>query len=107
MEKTKEALRTLLKVGMKVVNAIEDDGKVDMGEAIGISISAVGIVGIFKDLPAIGAEIGKITPADIKELVDEFNADFDLPNDITEAKIEAGVAALSGMVIMLLQQKAA
>ena len=107
MEKTKEALHTLLKVGMKVVNAIEDDGKVDMGEAIGISISAVGLVGVFKNLPAIGEEIKNITPADITDLVNEFNADFDIPNDALEAKIKAGVEVLSQMVIMLIEKKAA
>ena len=107
MEKTKEALRTLLKVGTKVIFAVEDDGKIDTGEAIGISISALGIVGLFKSLPAIGTELKTITPEQIKDLVVDFNADFDLPNDITEAKIEAGILALSNMLILLMTQKAA
>lgn len=106
MEKTKEALATLLKVGSKVIKANED-GKIDMGEAIGISISAVGLVGVFKNLPAIGEEIKNITPADITDLVNEFNADFDIPNDALEAKIKAGVEVLSQMVIMLIEKKAA
>ena len=107
MEKTKEALQTLLKVGSKVVKAQADDGKIDMGEAIGISLSAVGIIGIFKNLPAIEEEIKNITPTDVTELVNTFNADFDLPNDITEAKIEAGIEVLGQMVIMLIGKKAA
>ena len=106
MQKTKEALQTLLKVGSKVVKASED-GKIDMGEAIGISIAAVGVVGVFKNLPAIGEEIKSITAADINDLVDEFNRDFDIPNDQLEAKIKAGISALSQMVIMLLEKKAA
>ena len=106
MEKTKEALATLLKVGSKIAKA-DVDGKIDMGEALGISISAVGMISIFKNLPTIEQEIKNITPSDVTELVNEFNADFDLPNDVTEGKIKAGVEVLSQMVIMLIEKKAA
>lgn len=101
MKKTKEALATLLKVGTKVAKAY-DDGKIDMGEAIGISVSAVGMVSIFKNLPEIEAEIKAINVDGINELVAEFNADFDIPNDELEHKIKAGIGVLSQMIVMLL-----
>lgn len=104
MQKTIEALQVLFKVGNKVIKA-ESDGKIDTGEAIGIAISAVGIVGVFKNLPAIGAELKAITPEDVNQIVEVFKDEFDLPNDELEAKIEAGLEALAQMVIMLLEKK--
>jgi hypothetical protein len=100
IEKTKGALKTLLTVGSKVVNAAED-GKITAGEAIGIGLSAIGLIGVFKDLKAIGAELATVKKSDIDDLVAEFTADFEIDNDALESKIEAGIVALSEMVKML------
>lgn len=99
--KTKDAIRTIVKLGSKVIKA-GDDGHFDTLEEVGISLSAFGLASIVRNRKAIVEEFAHITPEDIKEMVDEFNADFDLPNDITEAKIEAGIRMLGDLSIVLM-----
>ena len=100
IDKTRSALKTLLTVGSKVVNAT-DDGRVTAGEAIGIGIASIGLIGVFKDLKAIGEELKTVKKEDIDSLVTEFTADFDISNDDLENRIKAGVIALGEMVKML------
>jgi len=53
MKNTEKALEVLLDTGMKVVNALEDDGKIDFGESIGIAMKGINLIGVFKTLPEI------------------------------------------------------
>ena len=53
MEQTTKALVTLLETGNVVINSIQDDNKVDFGESMQISMKAIGLIGIFKNLGAI------------------------------------------------------
>ena len=101
MEKTKSAIKVLLKTGMKVVDAVKDDGKVDLGESMGIAMSAVGIVGVFKNIPEIKVEIKNATPEQIAETVAEFKAEFDLPNDEAEKIVETGVEILTNLAVLI------
>ena len=103
MVKTEKALLTLLETGGKVVSAIADDGKINLGEAIGISMKAVGLVGIFHDLPTIKEELKNITDADVLNLVEIFKTNFDLPNDEAEQKVEQGVEVLGQLATMFIK----
>lgn len=101
MEKTKKAIGTLLKLANKVIADVKDDGKIDFGEAMGLAISGVGLIGIFKDLPEIQIELKGIDAVGVSEIVEAVKADFDLADDVLEAKIEAGLEVLAQMLIMV------
>lgn len=101
MKETEKALITLLEIGNRVMEAVSDDGKVDFGESIQISIKAIGLVSVFKNLGAIQEEIKAAKPEDVTALVEVFKAKFDLKNDEAEAKIEAGVEALAQMALVV------
>ena len=101
MENTKKALKTILKTGNKVASAMADDGKIDLGESMGIAMTAVGLVGVFKSLPEIKEEIKNATPEQISGLVEDFKTEFDIPNDEAEKIIETGFEVLANLAIMI------
>jgi len=100
MEKTKKALKVLLITGNKVAESLKDDGKISLTEGMGIALKAVSLVGVFKDLPEIKEELKVATPADVQQLVEDFKADFDIPNDDLELKIESGLEVLAQLALM-------
>lgn len=104
MEKTKNAIKVLLKTGMKVVEAVKDDGKVDLSESMGIAISAVGLVSVFKNIPEIKEEIKNATPEQIATVVADFKAEFDLPNDEAEKIVETGVEILTNLAVLIFKK---
>lgn len=101
MENTKKAIKTILKTGTKVIEAVKDDGKIDIGESMDIAMSAIGFVSIFKSLPEIKEEIKSATPVQIAELVEEFKTEFDLPNDEAEKIVETGVEILTNLLVLV------
>lgn len=107
MKQTTKALVTLLETGNVVINSIQDDNKVDFGESMQISMKALGLIGIFKNLGAIKAELKTRTPEQIALLVETFKAHFDLKNDEAEKKVEQGLEVLAQLVMMVLIPKAA
>jgi len=107
MKETTKALVTLLETGNVVINAIQDDNKVDFKESMQISIKAIGFIGIFKNLGKIKAELKTRTPEDITLLVETFKAHFDLKNDEAEQKVEQGIEVLAQLALMVFTPKAA
>ncbi|HSO84992.1 MAG TPA: hypothetical protein VLQ91_00465 [Draconibacterium sp.] len=107
MKETEKALVTLLETGNVVANAIQDDGKVDFKESMAISIKAIGLIGIIKNLPKIKAEIKARKEEDIPALVELFKAKFDLKNDEAEEKVEQGLDVLLQLASMIFTPKAA
>ena len=107
MEQTTKALVTLLETGNVVINAIQDDNKVDFGESMQISMKALGLIGIFKNLGKIKAELKARTPEQVCLLVETFKAKFDLKNDEAEQKVEQGIEVLAQLSLMLHIPKAA
>ena len=101
MEKTIEALKTLLKVEKKVAEAFAD-GKVSLGEALGISVSAIGLIGVIQNLPEIGAELKTANENDCNGLIETFKANFDIPNEKLEVKIEAAIEALKNLYVLFI-----
>jgi hypothetical protein len=104
MKNTEKALEVLLDTGMKVVNALEDDGKIDFGESIGIAMKGINLIGVFKTLPEIREELKTITPEKVANLVEIFKTKFDLPNDELEQKIEQGIEVLASLAVMVFTQ---
>ena len=107
MEQTTKALVTLLETGNAVINSIQDDNKVDFKESMQISIKALGLIGIFKNLAKIKDELKARTPEQVCLLVETFKAKFDLKNDDAEQKVEQGFEVLAQLVMMLRIPKAA
>ena len=107
MEQTTKALVTLLETGNTVINSIQDDNKVDFKESMQISIKALGLIGIFKNLGKIKEELKARTPEQVCLLVETFKAKFDLKNDDAEQKVEQGFEVLAQLVMMLRIPKAA
>ena len=107
MEQTTKALVTLLETGNTVINSIQDDNKVDFKESMQISIKALGLIGIFKNLGKIKEELKNRTEEEMCLLVETFKAKFDLKNDDAEQKVEQGIEVLAQLVLMLRAPKAA
>jgi len=107
MEQTTKALVTLIETGNAVINAIQDDNKVDFKESMQISIKALGLIGIFKNLGKIKEELKNRTQEEMCLLVETFKAKFDLKNDDAEQKVEQGIEVLAQLVMMLHFTKAA
>ena len=107
MEQTTKALVTLLETGNAVINSIQDEIKVDFKESMQISIKALGLIGIFKNLGKIKDELKARTPEQVCLLVETFKAKFDLKNDDAEQKVEQGIEVLAQLVMMLRIPKAA
>jgi len=101
MEQTTKALVTLLETGNVIMNSIQDDNKVDFAESMQISIKALGLIGIIKNLPKIKIELKARTPEKVCLLVETFKAHFDLKNDDAERKVEQGIEVLAQLALML------
>ena len=100
---TKNALETVLKLGSKVVEA-QADGRITFGESVGIAMTAVGLIHVFKDLPLIKVELSNITDTDVEELVDSFTANVNIPNEGLKEKILAGITVLEQLVLMFVKK---
>ena len=93
----KNALSTLINVGEKFDDA-EQDGKISIGEGIGIAVSAIGLIKVFKQGAEIKAAFLALTAAEKTDLVTWFKAEFQLHEAGLETIIEtifAGIIQLS------------
>lgn len=105
MKETKKALLTIAKIGSKVDSSLADDGKISVSEGIGLGMSALGLIGVFKNIGEIKAELTNLDDAGKAELVEAFVEEFDIKNDDAEAKVEAGVEMLVTLFLYLKNQK--
>lgn len=94
MEKTTKALLLIAKMATKVSNDLADDGKIDLMEGVGLGMTALGFIGVFKDLKAIKEELKSFDEVQKDALVKAFDEAFQLPNVDLEGKIEAGIELL-------------
>lgn len=106
MKQTEKALIVLLETGNKVVESVQDDGRVDFGEGVAITLKAAGLVKVIKNLKEIRTEIKGRTPEQVEALIVVFVEKFDLPNDEAEAKIEQGFEALVRLADMIFNEAA-
>jgi hypothetical protein len=103
MEQTKNALKTVLGIFENALKA-DADGKITTIESIGIGISAISLIGVFKHLPDIEAELKAITPAGIDEIIAEFKADFAIDDKDLQAKIFQGADIFGELLKAVLAQ---
>ena len=74
---------------------------------MGISLKAISLIGIFRKLPEIKAEIKARTPEKVAKLVEVFKEKFVLENKEAEEKIEQGLDVLFQLASMVLKPKIA
>ena len=87
IESIKDALKTVIKVGTTVEDALEDK-KVNFFEAIAIAKNSIGLWGVVKDFPNIKAEFLDLDGDEKQELIEYFADELDLDNDAVEVIIE-------------------
>lgn len=87
-----EVILKILKFFGKVQEATDEDSpggsKVNLVEIPGLALSAVQLVPVFGELKQVAESIKYITDEEKQQIIDEFAENFDLPNDVVEAKVE-------------------
>lgn len=101
MVQTEKALLTLVGLGMQVKDALANNRKIDFGESIKISMKAIGLISVFKTLPAIKVELKNSTNDERLALVAKFQQEFDLLNDAAELAVEQAIKVLVNLTNMI------
>ena len=107
MKETEKALVNLLEAANVVAASVADDGSIDFKESMAISLKAIGLIGIFRKLPEIKAEIKARKPEDVAYLIEVFKEKFVLQNKEAEEKVEQGLDVLFQLASMVFVPKAA
>ena len=93
MENLKDALATVINIAEKVDESLED-GKISIGEGVGIAFSAIGLIKVIKDIKPLMTEYTELTDDQKTELAEWFKNEFDLRNDNVEEIVEMVFASL-------------
>jgi flagellar biosynthesis/type III secretory pathway protein FliH len=101
MENVKKAVETILKTVVKVDKALEDK-KVSIPEGMGIALSAVPWISVFKNIPVLAEELKDWNEQKTNELVEHFKNNLELRNKATEEVVEQAVEVLLRFVFMVL-----
>mgnify|MGYP001100213418 CR=1 FL=1 len=104
MKNLKEALTRILRaveVGMKAYT----DEKINTGEWIAIGSKVIAWVWIFRNLKLIWADIVNAEPEAFTTMHNELCAEFDIPQDDFEEKIEQGLSLILLIVAMIWGKK--
>ena len=101
MKETLKALVLFFTIGEAVKEAISDDGKIDWMESMDISMKAIGLVPVFKNLKKIGEELKNSTNEQRLELEKAFAEKFHLSNEVAELKVKTGIAFMVQLVNMI------
>lgn len=85
------------------------DKKITWGESAGLLDNLLEIPGVVTALPNVPNELADLSPEEKLDLENYIAQEFDIPNDVAEAKIEAGadVAVGLGKLIALSAKKPA
>lgn len=104
MENVKKAVEVILRTVGKIDVALEDK-RVSIPEGLGIALSAVPWIGVFKNFPAISAELKEWDETKTNALVEHFKENLELRNKATEAVVEQAVEVLLRMAYMIYAPK--
>jgi len=88
IENLKQDLASLAKMVSKLDGALED-GKVSVGEGIGIAFSAIDLIKVAKTVKAAYEELVDLDDPERVELVAYFKEVFDLRDDKAEEVVES------------------
>jgi hypothetical protein len=98
IENIKKAVSLVLTVGEDVAKGLADNGHLDLSEYIGIGIDLVGgVPGVVKNFKDIKIEFANLTVEKKNELIEFVKADFDIPQEEIEAKIEKAIDLINAV----------
>lgn len=101
MENVKKAVEVVLKTVVKIDKALEDQ-KVNVPEGLGIAMSAVPWIGVFKNIKALGEELKDWDETKTTALVEHFKTNLELRNKDTEEMVEQAVEVILRLTFMVL-----
>ena len=90
----KDALSAVINVAEKTDAALADDGRIDVGEGIGITFSALGLIKVVKNIKSLIEKYKNLTDEARTELAEWFRKEFDIVNDNVEKIVEDVFEAL-------------
>lgn len=98
IDKVKLVLMAIFALGANIEEDLMD-GEMSFGEALGTTTETLpDLVKIFTNRKEIGAQIVDIDDVEREELVVWAKEQFDLADDVLEAKIEAGIDAINAIL---------
>lgn len=104
MENVKNAVEVILKTVVKVDKALEDK-KISIPEGLGIAMSAVPWVGVFKSFDKIAEELKDWNEEKTAQLIEAFKVNLELRNKATEEVIEQAVEVVLRLTFMIYAPK--
>lgn len=104
MENVKKAVEVILKTVVKIDISLEDK-KVSIPEGLGIAMSAVPWISVFKNIPAIGEELKDWNEEKTSQLVELFKTNLELRNKATEEVVEQAVEVILRLTFMVMAKK--
>ena len=104
MKNLKEALIRILRAVETGMKAYADE-KINTGEWIAIGTKVIAWVWIFRNLKLVWADIVNATPEEFTQMHDELCAEFDIPQDELEEKIEQALSLILLVVAMIWGKK--
>jgi hypothetical protein len=104
MENVKNAVEVILKTVVKVDKALEDK-KISIPEGLGIAMSAVPWVGVFKSFDKIAEELKDWNEDKTGQLIEIFKNNLELRNKATEEVIEQAVEVVLRLTFMIYAPK--
>jgi len=96
MDELKNALQVMINIAEKTDAALED-GHITIGEGIGITLTAIGLIKVVKKFPQIKKQFEQLTAAQKATLTTWFTDEFQLNEKKTEKIIDEVFDALLGL----------
>ncbi|MFW6377328.1 MAG: hypothetical protein ACOCZ5_01655 [bacterium] len=94
IESIKDSLRKVIKLGMTIKKALEDDGKISFFEAVGMLQPLFEMRSIIRDFDMIKAEHDDLSSDEREYIINYFNKEFNLSNKHLEHIIESAFEAM-------------
>ena len=104
MENLKKAVSKIIQTSMVVDKALEDK-KVSIGEGMGIGLSAIGWMWIFRNFRAIVEDFNAMTEETVKLLIDDIKVELDLRNDVAEEVVEQALTIILNIAFVMFKTR--
>jgi len=98
MPETRDLIITLAEIGNGVGASLADDGKITWTDFPKFMTALTTVPALISGITKIDDELKAATEDDVKNLITDFMAKFDLPQDEAEAKVEACIDAAYALV---------
>jgi len=104
MENVKKAVEVVLKTVVRIDKALEDK-KISVPEGLGIAMTAVPWIGVFKSFDKIAEDVKDWNDEKTNELIQHFKNNLELRNKATEDVIEQAVEVVLRLTFMVYAPK--